>query len=146
MPRLRESFKSISSFFIAFSFIFTLLHWNMAAILFFWIFRKTRLFQKYKTPYKRHKEQHLSLKILFFFRQNPWIFSIFPLFFTKNGGHLGFLQKKSNFEIPQACIFGQVTFLQNIMFLTQLVLCGGRKNDFSLKIAWFGKEKSHLAP
>ena len=59
---------------------------------------------------------------------------------------LDFCKKKSNFEIPQACIFGQVTFLQNIMFLTQLVLCGGRKNDFSLKIAWFGKEKSHLAP
>ena len=39
-----------------------------------------------------------------------------------------------------------MTILQNIMFLTQLVLCGGRKNDFSLKIAWFGKEKSHLAP
>ena len=93
MPRLRERFMSISSFFIAFSFIFTLLHWNMAAILFFWNFWKTRLFQKYKTLYKWHKEQHLSLKILFFFRQNPWICSIFPLFFTKNGGHLGFLKK-----------------------------------------------------
>ena len=57
-----------------------------------------------------------------------------------------FSEKNYNFEISQACIFGQVPFLPNIMFLTQLVIFGGRKNDFSLKVAWFGKEKSHLAP
>ena len=93
MPRLRESFKSISSFFIAFSFIFTLLHWNMAAILFFWNFWKTSLFQKYKTPYKRHKEQHLSLKILFFFAKIREFLVFFLCFSRKMAAILDFCKK-----------------------------------------------------
>ena len=91
MPRLRESFKSISSFFIAFSFIFTLLHWNMAAILFFEFFEKHDCFINIRLHINGIKNNIWAWKFCFF-RQNPWIFSIFPLFFTKNGGHLGFLQ------------------------------------------------------
>ena len=92
MPRLRESSKSISSFFIAFSFIFTLLHWNMAAILFFNFFQKHVCFKNIWLHINSLKNNIWAWKFCVF-RQNPWIFSVFPLFSTKNGGHLGFLQK-----------------------------------------------------